>query len=305
MILDTITRNIQIQLEGAITTDELDWVVSYVDHTDETFVPAADTGVSSGATLVTIIAAPVASTQRQIKYINVTNRDTVAHTLTVWYYDNTNLRGLFLANNLNPGYSVIYTDTTGWTVVDADGKVLILQALSDEAIPKSIVDTKGDLIAASADDTVVRLVAPSKKFSTLYYDSAQGGGLAWGLRSNVQLEPFSMARQTDCVSGDGKAWLHIPAHLDGLDLVEVHGETAIAGSGSTMAVQIRNVTQAVDMLTVKLTWDSGETGTDEAATPYDINESNDDVSENDMIAIDFDQLHTTPAKGCIISLGFA
>ena len=305
MILDTTTRSIELLLEGAVTTNEMQWIVGYADHTDETFVPGAGSGVSNGATAVTIIAAPAASTQRQIKYLNVFNDDTVAHTVTIRLNDNTSLRTIIKTWSFFPGYQLVYTDTTGWKVIDEKGKMLILQALSGEAIPKSIVDAKGDLIGASADNVPLRLAASSKKYSKLYADSTQASGLAWGLRRYVQAEPFSFAELVDCETGDGRVEVHIPAHLDGLDLVECHAEVKTGGTTGTMQIQIRNVTQAVDMLTTKLTIDSGHTGSDQSTTNYEINLSNDAIAENDMIALDFDLLHSTPAKGCVVTLGFA
>ncbi len=157
----------------------------------------------------------------------------------------------------------------------------------------------------SANDAPFRLAPPGKKYSKLYADNTQSGGLAWGLRRYVQMEPFSFVELLTCALGNGKSSLHIPIHLDGLDLVECHAEVKTAGTTSTMLIQIRNETQALDMLTTRISIDSAHTGSDTATTPYEINTSNDNVAENDMIAIDFDQLHTTPAKGCIVTLGFA
>lgn len=302
MILDATTRSIELLLEGAITTNELPWVVGYADHTDETFVPGAGSGLSNGATAVTIIAAPAASTQRQVKYLNVYNDDTVAHTITIRLNDNTNLRTIIETVSFSPGYQLVYTDTTGWKVTDETGKILILQSLSDEAIPKSIADAKGDLIAATAADAVARFAVSGRKFSTVYEDSAQSSGLKWGLRKYVELTPFDYA--TTCAVGDGAAYFHVPEHLDGLDLVEVHAEVITAGTTSTMTIQIYNIDNALDMLSTLLSIDSGETGSDEA-TPAVINPSNDHVNVNDMLRIDIDTVHTTAAIGLIVTLGFA
>lgn len=124
-------------------------------------------------------------------------------------------------------------------------------------------------------------------------------------RHYIQVEPFSFVDSVDCVAGDGKGWAHIPRDIGGMDLVEVHAEARTAGTTGTMDIQVRNVTQAADMLTTKLTIDSTETGSDTAAAPAVIDAANDDVAENDMLAIDFDAVQTTAAKGCIVTLGFA
>ncbi len=110
---------------------------------------------------------------------------------------------------------------------------------------------------------------------------------------------------TDCSTGDGKFYFHVPAEMNGMNLVEVHGENITAGTTGTMDVQVRNVTQAgVNMLSTALTIDSGETGSDTAVAPAVIDAANDDVATNDVIAIDVDAVHTTAAKGLLMTLGF-
>lgn len=107
-----------------------------------------------------------------------------------------------------------------------------------------------------------------------------------------------------CEVGDGAFYLHIPEDLDGLDLQEVHGESITAGVTNTMDIQIHNVTSAADMLSTKLTIDDGETGSDTAAVPAVIDAAEDDVAENDLLRIDIDAIHDTPAEGLIVTMGF-
>ncbi len=109
----------------------------------------------------------------------------------------------------------------------------------------------------------------------------------------------------DCVVGDDKAHFHVPADMAGMDLVEVHAEVVTAGTTGTMDIQIRNKTQVADMLSTKLTIDTTpDTGSDQAAAPAVIDTGQDDVAENDFIAIDIDAVHTTAAKGLFVTLGF-
>lgn len=118
----------------------------------------------------------------------------------------------------------------------------------------------------------------------------------------VQLEVF--APTTACSAGDGKKYFVVPAPLNGMNLIGVHGRAITAGTTNTMDVQIRNVTDSVDMLSTKLTWDTTEAGTDTAATPAVIDATKDDVATNDLIAIDVDAVQTTPAQGMILTLRF-
>ena len=106
--------------------------------------------------------------------------------------------------------------------------------------------------------------------------------------------------------GDGKAYLLIPAALGGMDLVAAHAKVITVGTDGTMTIQVRNVTQAVDMLTTKISIDSAESGSDTAATPAVIDTGNDDVASFDLLAIDVDTIHTTlAAKGLIVTLTFS
>ncbi len=109
---------------------------------------------------------------------------------------------------------------------------------------------------------------------------------------------------TNCSTGDGKLYFTVPAALNGMNLVRVHARCITAGTTNTMDVQIANVTDAVDMLSTKLTIDSAETGSDTAATPAVIDTTKDDVATNDLLRIDVDAVHTTPAKGLIVTLEF-
>ena len=118
----------------------------------------------------------------------------------------------------------------------------------------------------------------------------------------VQMVVFDFGTAT--ATGDGKFYFHVPAALNGMNLTEVHAEVITAGTTGTLDIQVHNVTDTADMLSTKLTVDSGETGSDTAATPAVINTSADDVATNDLLRIDVDAVHTTPAQGLIVTLGF-
>ena len=119
---------------------------------------------------------------------------------------------------------------------------------------------------------------------------------------SIQMVVFDFG--TAASTGDGAFYFHVPSALAGMDLVAVHAEVISAGTTGTTDIQIHNVTDAVDMLSTKLTIDSGETGSDTAATPAVINTSNDDVVENDLLRIDVDAVSTTPPDGLIVTMEF-
>lgn len=119
---------------------------------------------------------------------------------------------------------------------------------------------------------------------------------------SIQMVVFDFG--TAVSTGDGAFYFHVPSALAGMNLVAVHAEVITAGTTGTTDIQIHNVTDAVDMLSTKLTIDSGETGSDTAATAAVINTSNDDVAENDLLRIDVDAVSTTPPNGLIVTMEY-
>jgi len=89
-----------------------------------------------------------------------------------------------------------------------------------------------------------------------------------------------------------------------MNLVSVHAEVITAGTTNTTDIQIANDTQSADMLSTKITIDSGETGSDTAAAAAVIDTSEDDVATNDLIRVDVDAISTTAAKGLVVTLEF-
>ena len=116
---------------------------------------------------------------------------------------------------------------------------------------------------------------------------------------------LSIVGPTDDVAvGDGAMYFHIPINMNTFDLVEVHAQVVTAGTTGTSTFQVYNLTKTQDMLSTVISIDSGETGSDTAATPVVINTAADDVSTNDVIRIDVDSVSTTPPQGLVVTLGF-
>lgn len=112
MILDAVTKKLQIVLGGAITSAQLQVNVSWADTAaGATFVPGSNSAVTNSATPVDIVAAPAASTQRQVKELTVQNTDTAAATVTVQTVDGANTR-----------QNIVVTLSTGETLFFAAGQ---------------------------------------------------------------------------------------------------------------------------------------------------------------------------------------
>ncbi len=120
LTLDATTASLEVVLAGAITTNQLPIVSSWADKTTTTFTPGKTTTATNSTSTVTIVAAPAASTQREVHSINVYNADTVAATITIRENDNSTLRPL-VKITLNVGDTLFYTHANGWRVTDSTG----------------------------------------------------------------------------------------------------------------------------------------------------------------------------------------
>jgi len=184
---------------------------------------------------------------------------------------------------------------TGTGVVRVDSGVMSVDSDITDLVSAADLTTAGKIEVATAAETTTgtdatRAVSP---------DSLAGSDFG---KRVVGIQVFDAG--TDTATGDGKAFFRIPSTLNGYNLVGVAMNVYTAGTTNTTDVQIRNVTQAADMLTTKLTIDSTETDTSTAATAAVIDTGNDDVATGDKIAIDVDAVHTTAAKGLYVELTF-
>ena len=98
---------------------------------------------------------------------------------------------------------------------------------------------------------------------------------------------------TAAATGDGKFIFMIPQWWDGMRLIGCHAYVTGASSSGALTIQLRNVTDSVDMLSTALTIDVSELSSLTAATPAVININNADVSSGDQIAIDVDSSGTS------------
>lgn len=111
-----------LSLASAHATTPLDWVSWAADVTTATgalsgLVPA--NGQSNGTTDVTLVAAPAAGVVRTAKGLWVCNRDTIAHTVRMdCGAAGTRRRASY---QLEVGEVLQYSDTRGWSALDARG----------------------------------------------------------------------------------------------------------------------------------------------------------------------------------------
>lgn len=120
MLLLTATTNIlELTTSG---TSTIDVHASWVDmESADTVLGSTETQITT-ATTTTIVAAPGASTQRQIKLLTVCNAGSSANTVTLKKDVSGTERQLFKAT-LYVGDSLVYTDGKGFSVHDLAGRV--------------------------------------------------------------------------------------------------------------------------------------------------------------------------------------
>lgn len=130
-------------------------------------------------------------------------------------------------------------------------------------------------------------------------DALAGSNFGTATVSIPVTDPAGVAITT----GDGKAYWRVPSTFNGMNLVAVAAALTTVSSSGIPTVQIANVTDAVDMLSTKLTIDANETDSSTAANAAAIDASHDDVATGDMLRIDID-VAGTGAKGLMVELQF-
>ena len=110
-------------------------------------------------------------------------------------------------------------------------------------------------------------------------------------------------KDTLLTTGDGKRGFHIPAEVGGMDLVYVHAHAMTPSAVGIPTFQLRNDTDAVDMLSTLLTIDATENDSSTAAVPAVIDTAHDDVAANDWLEWDCDVAGDT-TRGVVLTVGF-
>lgn len=200
-------------------------------------------------------------------------------------------------NNVITVLTEIFSQTTGkfQQLKDANGNEILKHVATASAVNEFTLTNaatgNAPVISATGGDDNINLDLKAKGTGTVRKPTS------------VSIQVFDGT--TNTTTGDGKFYFTIPEELNGMNLVGVHGRVITAGTTGTTDIQIANVTDSVDMLSTKLTIDSGETGSDTAATAAVIDTTKDDVVTNDLIRIDCDATSTTKAKGYVLRMRFA
>ncbi len=186
--------------------------------------------------------------------------------------------------------SGVMTNMTGLVNAGVDGAAAIVGS-KIVAATSSARGTAELAIASevSAGTDTGRVITPD----------ALAGSDVMGGRS-VQVVAFDFG--TSVTTGDGKFYFLVDPRIAGMNIVDVRARNITAGVTGQMDIQLRNVTQSgADILSTKLTIATGAVLDDGNAA---ISGTEDDLTLDDLIAVDVDAIHSgTAAKGLIIAIG--
>lgn len=121
MITLTATTHILELTTGSASN--IDVFVSYADHTTSGAVLGDQQTLITTATTTTILAAPGASTQRQIKYISINNTSATSNAVTVKKDISATEYDIFGPVTLAQNERLEYLDGQGWKVFASSGAI--------------------------------------------------------------------------------------------------------------------------------------------------------------------------------------
>lgn len=132
------------------TVADIDYSISYVDITTTSFSPSTSEGKVVTATTTTVLAAPAASTQRQVKLISITNRH-ASTSNSIRIVKNISATQYYLtpAVTLLAGETMQYMDGQSWVSYTATGSQKIDGTLAQGSDTSVQYNTNGTMDASS------------------------------------------------------------------------------------------------------------------------------------------------------------
>lgn len=174
-----------------------------------------------------------------------------------------------------------WTTPRTWTIGELITKAMLDQQIRDNGNALWVYTAGGQIPLSSTANRLTVLEAASNGNKII-----RSNGTTFELMTFTRYFTVMLNKDVSLVTGDDAARIRIPSELNGYRISEV-AMSRKSGTG-VLTVQLRNVRTGNDILSTKLTIDSGETDTITAATPAVINTANDDVQTGDQIAVDVD-----------------
>lgn len=185
IVLNATTDTVQALLGGAVTTNELQVVASWRDITTTAYTAGRTVVVTNGATPVTAVGSPAASTQRVVDFVSVYNADTVTQTVTVRFNDNGTTYILWIGQ-LAAGQTLTFVDGAGWSVQGSPGGYAInVQALTSSPTDAQTIYfgslPKAPVTAAATSKVYIPRSGTLKRAEIYCYSGTAGTAEAWSL----------------------------------------------------------------------------------------------------------------------------
>jgi hypothetical protein len=152
MILDSTAKSIQVVLSSSVAANQLPITTSWADISTTAFTPGSANTQTNNSTVVSIVAAPAASVQRQVKNISIYNADSATATIFVSLNDGGTVRTMVKVS-LQAGYSLLFSDG-GWQVTDTNGSQQLASSVNAAGANGQIqYNNGGTALGASANFT--------------------------------------------------------------------------------------------------------------------------------------------------------
>lgn len=191
LILSSTASSIQVALQNAITTNQMQFMSSYRETGASTFDPSFMTGTTSGTSFLDIVPAPATSNRIACDTLSVYNTDTLGNTVIIRVADGGNFYKIVQAVLL-PDESLHYQEGQGWYSLDANGgKKTVSIARSPMGSARTLVTLTSDIINNNAVANTLQtagvplpLVAGNKyafRFSAPYTAAVASTGSRWVL----------------------------------------------------------------------------------------------------------------------------
>lgn len=132
MILKTTSEIIRVISE---TASDLHILSDFVDISATAFVPNNLSAIVTSIGTTTIVQAPAAASQRQVKTISIANRGVaLQNKVSVQFFDGTTANTVFIYV-LNPGDAIQYKSDIGWSVLETNVKnVQVLSGVVNDPV---------------------------------------------------------------------------------------------------------------------------------------------------------------------------
>lgn len=195
--------------------------------------------------------------------------------------------------------------------VTNDAQLKIASNLSDVANAATSFDNIKQAATTSATGVVELATTAETDTGTDANRVVTPDGLAGSYAGAKMASLYVIEGATTLTTGDGKAYLRIPAQLNGMNLVSCSAAVITTSSSGTPTIMLARGRQSsatsahtfADMLSTAITIDANEYDSKDATTAAVINGSNDDVATGDLIRVDVD-VAGTGTKGLIVTMSF-